>query len=215
MTKFNEAERQAGTLMLSNLKMFNEAVVAFEHYIDPEFWKGFDLCAERFKKEKSWAGETGMAQKEYLWLAPPNWAVNAETSAYKYWFENHVTTNEVIDYSLAVLTQSQTEQGAFGFQFKLNSGWFGGTRKMLTYINNTDQKYRTQLAALGFEDQGKGNFFLPVKLDISRVTECWKEYGAFPVEHEVFIPLQQALEKLAKSVAIFDELFSPFVAESE
>lgn len=215
MAKFNEAERQAGTLMLSNLKMFNEAVVAFEQYIDPEFWKGFDLCTERFKNENSWTGNTGMTQKDYLWLAPQHWAVNAETNTYKYWFENHLTTGEGVDYSLAVLTQSQTEQGAFGFQFKLNSSWFGGTRKMIAYINNAAQDYRTQLITLGFEDQGKGNFFLPVKLDLSQVTECWKEYGAFPVEHEVFTPLQQALEKLVKSVAIFDELFSSFAAESE
>ena len=215
MTKLNEIERQAGTLMLSNLKMFNEAAVVFEKHIEPAFWKGFDLYTERFKEENSWSGKTGMTQKEYLWLAPPHWAINAETNTYKYWFENHLTTSEGRDYYLAVLTQSHTEQGAFGFQFKLNPSWFGGTRKMHDYLNNTAQKHRTSLVTLGFKDQRKGNFFLPIKLDINQVVDCWKEYGEFPVEHEVFTPLQQALEKLIKSAAIFDEFFSSFDAESE
>ncbi|HCT3785149.1 MULTISPECIES: hypothetical protein [Morganellaceae] len=213
MTKFNDIERQAGTLMLSNLKMFNEAVVTFEQYIDPAFWKGFDLCVERFKKENNWAGEIGMAQKDYLWLAPSSWVI--ETDNCKYWFENDSITSEDGNYYIALLTQSHIGQGAFGFKFKLAPSWFGGTRKMNTYINSTDQKYRTQLVELGFQDQGKGNFFLPLTLDINQMAECWKEHGAFPTEHEVFIPLHHSLEKLAKSVAIFDSTFSAFVIESE
>lgn len=213
MAKFNDIERQAGTLILSNLKMFNEAVVAFEKYINPAFWKGFDLCVERFKKENNWAGKIEMAQKDYLWLAPPDWVI--EDDECKYWFENDVTTSEGRDFYLAVLTQSHTEQGAFGFQFKLSTGWLGGTRKINAYLNSTDQKYRTQLVELGFEDQGKGNFFLPVRLDINQIADCWKEHGAFPTEHEVFIPLHHTLEKLTKFVTIFDATFSAFVAESE
>ena len=196
----------------SNLKMFNEAVVVFEQYIDPAFWKGFDLCAERFKKENNWAGEIEMTQKDYLWLAPPSWVI--ENDNCKYWFENNVTTSEGRDFDLALLTQSHTEQGTFGFQFKLDPGWFGGTRKMNAYLNNTAQEYRTQLVELGFEDQGKGNFFLPITLDINQLADCWKEYGAFPAEHEVFAPLLDSLKKLAKSVAIFDATFSAFVVES-
>lgn len=215
MPKFNDIERQAGTLMLSNLKMFNEAVVAYEEYIDPAFWKGFDLCVELFKKENNWAGEIELTQKDYLWLAPLDWAIKAEDNDYKYWFSKHLTTAEDVDYYLAVLTQTHTEQGAFGFQFRLNSSWFGGSRKMNAYLNNTNQEYRTQLVNLGFEDQGKGNFFLPIILDIRQVADCWKEYGAFPAEHEVFIPLHHALEKLVKSVAIFDSVFSALVIENE
>lgn len=206
MTQYNDAERQAGTLILSQLKMFNEAVVVFEEHIDPAFWKGFDQCIERFTKANNWCGEAEFAQKESVWLAPPSWSIEANTC--KYWFENHVTVSKDVDFLLAVMTNTKTEQGEFGFQFKLNADWFGGTRKLNAYANSVDQTYRTQLVALGFDDQGKGNFFLPVILDSKRLAECWQEYGAFPEDHDVFNPLRNTLGILLQSIAIFDAIFS-------
>lgn len=68
--------------------------------------------------------------------------------------------------------------------------------------------YNEKLVALGFDVQGKGNFFLPVILDAKQLAECWQVYGEFPEGHEVFTPLQQALDKLLQSAEIFDAIFS-------
>ncbi|EKN4146359.1 TPA: hypothetical protein PXN30_002062 [Yersinia enterocolitica] len=205
MAQYNDAERQAGTLILSDLKMFNEAVVFFEQHIIFAFWKGFDQCVERFIKANNWVGSSNYELREYLWLAHPAWVI--EDDDCKYWFENYSSVSKGNDYSLAVITGSGTEQGEFGFQFKLNPSCFGGTKKLNAYVNTILQEYREQLVNLGFIDQGKGNFFLPITLDSNQLAECWKESGAFPEEHEVFIPLRNALNKLLQSTDIFDAVF--------
>ncbi|CAM3303267.1 MULTISPECIES: hypothetical protein [Yersinia] len=205
MTQYNDAERQAGTLILLDLKMFNEAAVFFEQHISPAFWKGLDQCVERFTKANNWAGVSNYEQREYLWLAHPAWVIKDDNC--KYWFENYSSVGKGNDYALAVITGSGTEQGEFGFQFKLNAGCFGGTKKLNAYVNTIVQGYREQLVNLGFIDQGKGNFFLPITLGSNQLAECWREYGEFPEEHEVFTPIRNALEKLLQSTDVFDAIF--------
>jgi len=119
MTQYNDMERQAGTLILSQLKMFNEAVVFFERHIEPAFWKGFDQCVEHFIKTNNWLGSAKFAQKEYLWIAPASWKTGPKQ--WKSWFDSYNTTKEGFDYHLSVITQANTEQGEFGFLFKLDS----------------------------------------------------------------------------------------------
>ncbi|MEP9306824.1 hypothetical protein ABKU01_01115 [Enterobacter cloacae] len=205
MNPHSDAERQAGILILSQLKMFNEAVVYFEQHLSPAFWKSFDQCVERFMKDNSWVGKANYEHQDYCWLAHPAWVIEGVNC--KYWFENSLTVTEGSDYILAVLTGTGTEQGQFGFEFKLNAGYFGGVKKIASYASNVQQTYREQLQTLGLLEQGKGNYFLPVTIEPNLLTECWKEHGEFPVEHEVFFPLQTALDKLLQSTKILDAIF--------
>lgn len=206
MNLHSDAERQAGILILSKLKMFNEAVVYFEQYIIPAFWKSFDQCVERFMNDSNWVGKANYEHQDYCWLAHPTWVIEGINC--KYWFENSSTVTDGNDYILAVLTGTGTEQGQFGFEFKLNAGFFGGAKKITSYTLAIQQKHRKQLHELGLVDRGKGGYFHPVTLDPILLTECWREYGEFPVEHEVFSPLRTALEKLLKSTEILDAIFS-------
>ncbi|CDG16851.1 hypothetical protein [Xenorhabdus doucetiae] len=206
MTLYNEKERQAGAMILSQLKMFNEAVVVFENQVDPAFWKGFDKCIDHFLKDNGWVGEAKFEQKESCWLSPKNW--ETEVDSWKYWFETHFTECEENDYYLAIITNTGIEQAEFGLMFKMNAGYFGGQKKLNAYTNGITQEYRDQLIKMGFDDRGKGNFFLPVTLDANQLAECWQEYGAFPEDNDVFSPLRDALEKLRQSSIIFDAIFS-------
>jgi len=206
MTQYNNVERQAGTLILSEFRMFNESVVFFEKHIEPAFWKGFDHCVERFIKVNNWKGEAEFAQKEYVWFAPSGWGIEADN--YKYWFENHVTTHDGDDFLLAVISNTHTEQGELGFQFTLNSDWFGGPKKRNAYVNNMAQHHRENLVNLGFDDHGKGYFFLPVSINAHQLAECWSEFGAFPDDHDVFAPLRDSLEILRQSADTFDAIFA-------
>ncbi len=206
MNQHNDAERQAGILILSQLKMFNEAVVYFEQHLSPAFWRSFDQCVERFMKDNNWAGKANYEHQDYCWLAHPSWVIEGVNC--KYWFENISTVSEGNDYILSVLTGTGTEQGQFGFEFKLNAGYFGGAKKIANYAGTIQQSYREQLQCLGLEDQGKGNYFIPVIIDPTLLTECWRVYGGFPVEHEAFSPLRTALEKLLQSTKILDAVFS-------
>lgn len=206
MTQYNDAERQAGTMILSELKMFNESVVFFEKHIAPAFWKGLDQCIERFVKTNNWNGVVEFTQKEYVWVAPPGWMI--EDDNYKCWFTFIFPEGD--DLLLAVISGTQTgetEKEKFGFQFKLNVGGLGGIKKRNDCVSNIDQQYSKELEGMNFRNQGKGYFFLPIRIDTNQLSECWKEYGAFPEDHEVFAPLRLALEKLLKSVDIFDAIF--------
>lgn len=206
MNPHSDAERQAGILILSQLKMFNEAVVYFEQHLSPAFWKSFDQCVERFMKDNNWVGKANYEHQDYCWLAHPAWIIEGVNC--KYWFENSSTVSEGHDYPLAVLTSTGTEQGHFGFQLKLNAGYFGGAKKLANHTNAIQEQYREQLKKFGFVAQGKGIYFLPVIIDKNLLTECWKEHGEFPVNHEVFSPLRKVLETLLRSTEILDIIFS-------
>ncbi|AIU71607.1 hypothetical protein AT03_03805 [Hafnia alvei FB1] len=206
MNPHSDAERQAGILILSQLKMFNEAVVYFEQHLSPAFWKSFDQCVERFMKDNNWAGKANYEHQDYCWLAHPGWVL--EGISCKYWFQNSSTVGKENDYFLAVLTGTGTEQGQLGFEFKLNTGHFGGVKKTANYVNTMEQSYREELQELGMLDHGKGNYFLPVAIEPNILTECWREHGEFPVEHEVFSPLRKTLEMLLQSTKVLDAIFS-------
>lgn len=205
MTSSTKEERLAGTLILSQFKMFNEAVVVFEKQIEPAFWKGFDQCIQRFIQDNGWEGEVGIVQKGFSWLGPKAWKL--EDGDWKYWFETHTAGGDSADYRLATIAGLGTEQAEFGFCFEIRTRYFGGAKKLGAYINALDPKYRGQLIDMDFEDLTKGNYYLPFTVDINLVTECWQEYGEFPEDHEVFYPLYAALEKVAKAILIFDEMF--------
>lgn len=205
MSPLNKEERQAGTLLLSQLKMFNEAVVIFEQQIDPAIWKGVDLCAGEFMKARGWGGETDYAESGTFWFAPKTWRVDEE---YKYFYESFSTSSDEVDYELALLTGCGTRQEQFGFRFLPSKAIFGPDRRLKAIASNIDQASRIALSKLKFQDLGKGAFFLPVTLDLSMMAECWQENGEFPPDHELFAPLRSALEALEEAIPIFDAIFA-------
>ena len=205
MSPLNNEERQAGTLLLSQFKMFNEAVVVFEQQINPAIWRGIDLCAGEFIKARCWDGKADYAESETFWFAPKAWKVDAD---HKYFYESFSTRSDEVDYELALLTGCATKQGQFGFRFQLSKAIFGPDKKLKAIASNIDQASRIALSKLTFQDLGKGAFFLPVTLDLALMAECWKENGEFPPDHELFAPLRNALETLEKAVPIFDAIFA-------
>ncbi|MCW2488507.1 hypothetical protein J5069_21620 [Candidatus Symbiopectobacterium sp. NZEC127] len=213
MTSTTKEERLAGTLILSQFKMFNEAVVVFETQIEPAFWQGFDQCIQRFIKDNGWEGEVGIVQKGFSWLAPTAW--KSEDDDWKYWFETHIAGGDGADYRLATIAGLGTEGAEFGFCFEIRPRRFGGAKKLGAYLNARDPQCREQLIGMDFEDLTKGNYYLPVTVDINLVTECWQEYGEFPDDHEVFNNLSAALDTLREAIFIFDEMFSAFAESDE
>lgn len=204
MSPLNSEERQAGTLLLSQFKMFNEAVVVFEQQIDPAIWKGIDLCAAAFIKARGWEGETDIAESGAFWFAPKAWRVDEE---YKYFYESFFTSQNDTDYGLALLTGCATRQGQFGFRFLPSKAIFGPDRRLKAIASNIDQASRIALSKLTFQDLGKGAFFLPVRLDLALMAECWQENGEFPPDHALFAPLRSALEILETAKPIFEAIF--------
>ncbi|MCW2481288.1 hypothetical protein [Candidatus Symbiopectobacterium sp. NZEC135] len=213
MTSDNHAERQAGVIILSQLKMFNEAAVVFETLIQPAFWKGFDLCIARFAKKNEWECQLNFSLNDYCWLAPKHWKVGAKK--WKCWFETHTHQGDGVNYNLAAITGVGVKDAQFGFCFEIQASHFGGSKKLDAHINNLDPKYRTTLVnCLDFDDLSGGRFFLPVNVDLDQVIQCWQEFGKFPEDHEVFASVRDALEKLQEAVYTFDAMFLSSPEES-
>lgn len=206
MSPLNNEERQAGTLLLSQFKMFNEAAVYFEQHIDPAIWKGIDLCASEFIKKRSWGGEADYARSGVFWLAPDEWKIN--DTDYKYFYESFCVRSDKDDYELALLTGCRGEEAQFGFRFHPSKTFFGSYKNLRAMASNIDQASRIALNDLNFKDLGTGAFFLPVTLDLNLMAECWQENGEFPPDHELFAPLRSALETLEEAVPIFDAIFA-------
>lgn len=207
MTYYNDEERQAGALLLSQLSMFNQAAVVFNTQVTPAFMKGFDQCVTQFIKASNWHGESTAEDNDSIWLAPASWVVEGDDC--KCWFEYYQTPCQENDYELAVLTRNSTEQTALGFRLALDSSVYGGVRNLKNYANENTRPVLAKLAAIGFEDQRKGNFFIPLNLDIGLLSECWLEYGAFPAEHALFEPLTDVLGKLKEAVPLIDQILVP------
>ncbi|MDU6685773.1 MAG: hypothetical protein E6470_19400 [Enterobacteriaceae bacterium] len=203
MAIYNEEERKAGTLLLSQFKMFNEATVMFETHIEPSFWKGFDRCIDEFVRAVEWAHEINYADNEYSWLAPQSWEV--ENDSWRYWFETYNTAMQEADFTLALLTGNGTEDAEMGFRFTLAERYFGKGKKRAVYVSERiGSQYYSTLGTLGFRDLNDGNFFLPVHLDLNIIAACWQEHGEFPHDHAVFSPLCAALRILKEAALVFE-----------
>lgn len=206
MSPTNNEERQAGYLLLSQFKMFNEAAVFFERQIDPAIWKGIDLCAKALISKEKWHGEADYARSGVFWLAPDEWKIN--DTDYKYFYESFCVRSNKDDYELALLTGCRGEEAQFGFRFHPSKTFFGSHKNLRAIASNIDQGSRIALNDLNFKDLGTGAFFLPVTLDLNLMAECWRDNGEFPPDHQLFVPLRSALETLEKAVPIFNDLFT-------
>lgn len=74
---------------------------------------------------------------------------------------------------------------------------------------------KEKLIKIGLKDQVKGNYFIPIIIDSKLLADCWALNGEFPVEHEIFSPLRNALEILFESTNTLDNMFRDAIEVSE
>lgn len=189
---------KAGALILSQFKMFNEAMILHSNVIEPSFFEGLGQCIESFCDKQSWSGNFDRNEAN-IWLAPEGF------DSEKSWFELDSTGGEN-DYWLALFFGVPTQPGEAGFSFTVDPKSFGGKNAWNAHCKTISQDKINQLNELGFQNRGKGSFFLPVRLDCTALAETYGEYGEFTKDDECFAPLYAALEKLKASVPIFDEI---------
>ncbi len=79
MSPTNNEERQAGTLLLSQFKMFNEAVVVFEQQIDPAiykyFYESFSTSSDEVDYELALLTGCGTRQEQFGFRFLPSKAI--------------------------------------------------------------------------------------------------------------------------------------------
>ena len=198
---------QAGSLILNQLRTFNDSFIYFEQVLEPALWGGIDLCVEAFCNERDdWSGEFNFTDEENCWLQPLHWIItkgdnDSEDKAFFYFR----IINDDVNFYVATLCGLSNTGGEAGFMFKCNNKIYGGKKAWTSHIKKEDKKLE-DIISLGFKNMGDGNFFLPVKLDSLLLANTWDEYGKFTNEDECFQPIRDSLDTLAKSVPLFDTL---------
>ena len=202
--------REAGTLILNQLKIFNDSVVYFEQVLSPAVLSGIDSCIEAFcDKNDNWKGEFNLAdENEACWLQPITWIItqsdnDPENKASFY--IDYINDDDDIDYRASLFCGVGNTGGEAGFMFDCNKKAFGGKKAWLNHLKKVD-KILEDILALGFKNMNDGNFFLPIKLDSQLLAKTWDDLGKFKNDDECFQPINEALETLEKSVPFFDVL---------
>lgn len=207
---------KSGELMLSELQMFNEAAVMYNTIIEPKFKEGIDKCVENFSKTNKWLGEFKFEIDDDCWLAPKSWCANSEettkNSDFKatFYIDCFNDEDDVYDYWSALFCCVAVKNGKAGFSFEVNHQHFNGKSSWNTYTKSIPAELTNALAKLGFENKGKGVFFLPVCLDNKKFAQGWFDYGKFDKGDDAFLPLYEAMDTLKKSVPIFDKIMKGY-----
>lgn len=209
-------DKKAGQLILSQLKMFNEAVVLFENVISPAINRGIDSCVENFVEKNDWLGEFEFeSDNKKCWLAPGHWCSNPaeEDPEFRAWFEIECI-EDGDNYWAALFCGVATQGGEAGFKFCINPRIFGGKNAWNASAKKIPQDIILKLEGLGFKNLGRGEFFLPVLLDSQKMSQSWFEFGEFTKDDECFTPLCAALEKLKQAVQTFDQVMQNCAASN-
>ena len=142
-----EEERKAGSLIISQLGMFNEAVSLFNNIVEPAILEAFDKSVESFAHENNWIGTFDLeGDDDDCWLAPSAWNIAdlGEKAEHKAWFEID-SINEEDDSWTALFCRQANTGGEAGFVFNVDHKKFNGKNAWNAYAANIDALARANL----------------------------------------------------------------------
>lgn len=206
-------ERKAGSLILSQIAMFNEADILFEETVQPEVLGCIDQIVDDFCKNTiRWAGEFDLQDSQDCWLSLKDWKQSDEKddSNFIAWFKI-AETLESGDSWVAVFCNASVGGSEGGFQFAVNHSIFGGKQAWKNYISTLDQKITAELESLGFKNigrQNEGNYFIPFHLNAETLASAYEDVNGLDYEHEAFAPVREALKKIDASIDLFHKIIS-------
>ncbi len=192
--------RKAGSVILANLAMFNESVMLFEDEIQPAFWEALSKAIEDWVNNPEWIGESD----KYIKISPLKWRIcSSEEEGYTAaTFDWSFSEGNQRSYYLADLCGFGQDE--MGFRFCVKHDAFGGKSKWNKFCKALPVSISSGLQALGFNDEGLGMFFIPIKLNPNLLVNAWENEDY----EEIMQPVVTVLEKIKQSIPIFDELFS-------
>jgi len=205
-------EFQAGKLILSDIGMFNEAMIVFRDVVEPAVLGAVEECVEAFAKVEQWVGGFDLAgDDENCWLAPPQWKIEPDGGEIdaEMWFEISCSNGDDDSWA-ALLCNQGSSGGEVGFLFGADPDKFGkkmAWNKSFKQINKTELD---QVKKLGFKiienGDGKQAFFLPFHLDAAALADIWGNDGEFSDGDACFEPVKKALEQLKLAVPLFNTI---------
>jgi hypothetical protein len=207
-------ETKAGALLLSQIGMFNEAVVHWENVVQPKILGAMDTIVEKFAVENGWDSKCDFEKNYDCWIAPTSWrlAGQDEDPDHKAWFYmDDINTSD--DFWIATYCGQGQEGGEAGFIFDVDAKMFNGQRAWNAYATKIGSELVKALEKNNYKDLGKGKFLLPIHLDPEQLAKAWEIYGADDskiAEDECFDPVRTALKTIEDSVSIFDRIMEDF-----
>ncbi len=199
--------RTAGALILNNIGMFNETVIHFGNDIEPKILEEIDNKISKIANKNKWTGQFLLHSDESdCWIAPEDWSIPVEDEddpRAKARFCIDVINAEE-DYWMAAFCGSGVNGGEAGFMFTVNHQLFGNKNKWNQAMAKLDSSFIAKLADIGFKNLGKGSFFLPIRLDATKLASAWEDIQQD--FEEALEPFDEAFDKLKKAQPIFDNI---------
>ena len=198
--------RKAGSLILNNLGMLNEASLLLEVQIEVEVFRNIQEEIEAWLDESGWHGQ-GEWDSEYMWVSPATWKLDNDNdndndlckAVFEFDFEKKEPEGSGDSYSLAYFCGYG--QVRVGFRFTPKFEYFGKKKEWTNFCNKSLPAAASGLQKLGFV-YDKGHWFLPVTLSNADLAVAYEgeDYA------EALQPVRRALDQLKKVQPVFDEI---------
>jgi hypothetical protein len=198
--------RDAGALILRNLKIFNDAAVFVETNMQPEIFGHINDAIKAFSETNGWTGSYSYLDGD-CWTAPKNWTLTNESNAAWFWFctEDDDGPDEGFDISdICGLTSNCT-----GFRFNIYTSVTGRKRKTAALTQEFHKEVSPKMGKIGFRPLSASSYFLPVTLDAEQLATAWKssDYSA------ALKPIIDGLDRLKMAAQILSPLVEAVIKQ--
>ena len=199
--------RKAGTMILENLEMFNEAVMLYETKIHTEVGGELDIVIENWAQIEEWEAKSALGDEDddnCTTVNPSGW----NNSFFELSF---LEEGEYDDSSFLIADFCGVGKNKYVFRFKVKYRDFGGKTIWNRMFRNVPRNITQKISNCGFSDKnGNGDYYLPVIIDCKKLAIAWNEedYGY------VFEPITVVLDRLKNSKTHFDDLLT-FMAREQ
>ena len=198
-------ERDAGSLILKDLALFNKATILFSGKIEDAIQTAFGKLVQEWLRECDW--KTRDFGDYSFWVYPSKWKGEREDAVARFVFANRPRA-ESVSYVLADMCG--VGQADWGFEFVVNWSSFGGSAGRAEFTKGM-AGLPDELVRNGWINLGKSVFFRSIRFNAGLLAAAWESEDW----SEFLAPLKQALSSLVADQAIFDKVITEAHAKAE
>jgi hypothetical protein len=193
---------KAGSLILENIAMFNEAAILLEQQVQTKIFEEFQNIVQKWMIENDCDGKMEWVGEENLWFSPKKWELTSDERNFSpaiFWFhyEEKGTTDSYYIADLCGCGQTR-----LGFYFEKNDS----IKSPVWRSACVPADALRELELFGFTKYSTagGRWFLPITLENGKLASAYEndDYD------EVMEPLRQGLDAIHNALPIFDEIIN-------
>ncbi len=196
-----EKQIAAESLILKNIKLFEEASVLMEEEISSKIFNEFDTIVQNWMDENDFYGKADFHDNDEIFFAPNNWKTDSDkedSSPAKFQFDEE--NGDSSHWWLSSLCHCSNDRAGFFFMIgKLQKAQWKPA------FDSLSENSKTELRKLGFELKEKEkSFFLPFKLDNEKLALAFEQDDF----DEAMEPIRQTLKSIEQAIPYFDEVIN-------